>query len=67
MENQRVLKMETNASSSIKQNYVAPKSVSYSIQSEGMLCSSNVGSVPDPDYGGSTGFDSYVETSSMWD
>ena len=67
MKNQRVLKTETMVSSCMKETYVAPMAVAYSVQNEGVLCSSApTGTVKDPTYGVSTGFD-VVETTSLWD
>ena len=70
MKNQRVLKTETMVSSCMKETYVAPKTMSYSVQNEGMLCSSDPavgGSTTNPDWGGSAGFNSVSETNSIWD
>ena len=54
-------------SSCIKETYVAPMAVAYSVQSEGVLCSSNpTGTVDDPGYGVSAGFDK-IKTTSLWD
>lgn len=53
----------------MKESYVAPKTMSYSIQNEGVLCSSDPtvgGDTTDPVWGGSTGFGSVSETNSMW-
>lgn len=69
MKDQRVLKTETMVSSCIKETYVAPKTMSYSVQNEGVLCSSVPtvgGRASDPSEGISTGFD-VVETTSLWD
>lgn len=67
MKDQRVLKTETMVSSCMKETYVAPKTMSYSVQNEGVLCSSNpTGTVNDPTYGVSAGFDN-IETTSLWD
>ena len=69
MKNQRELQTVTMASSEMKESYVAPKTMSYSVQNEGMLCSSGPtvgGSASDPGWGGSTGFGSVSETNSMW-
>ncbi|MCF2594027.1 hypothetical protein I6E11_09575 [Bacteroides caecigallinarum] len=57
MKDQRVLKTETMVSSCMKETYVAPMTVAYSVQNEGVLCSSNpTGTVDDPTYGVSAGF-----------
>lgn len=70
MKNQRELQEVTMASSEIKESYVAPKTMSYSVQNEGMLCSSGPtvgGSITtDPGWGGSTGFGSVSETNLGW-
>ena len=69
MKNQRELQGVTMASSEIKESYVAPKTMSYSVQNEGMLCSSGPtvgGSASDPGWGGSTGFGSVSETNLGW-
>ena len=67
MKDQRVLKTETMVSSCMKETYVAPMTVAYSVQNEGVLCSSApTGTVNDPSEGVSTGFD-VVETTSLWD
>ena len=68
MKNQRDLQGVTMASSEMKESYVAPKTMSYSVQNEGMLCSSDPkvgGIVPDPAYGGTTGFYTIGETNSI--
>ena len=52
----------------MKESYVAPKTMSYSVQNEGMLCSSDPkvgGIVPDPAYGGTAGFYTIGETNSI--
>ena len=70
MKNQRVLKTETMVSSCMKETYVAPKTMSYSVQNEGMLCSSDPkvgGIVPNPADGGTAGFYTIGETNSIWD
>ena len=67
MKNQRDLL--TMAFSEIKESYVAPKTMSYSVQNEGMLCSSDptVGGITsDPIWGDSAGFDSVSETNLGW-
>lgn len=68
MKNQRELQTVTMTSSEMKENYVAPKTVSYRVQNEGVLCSSPItgGNATDPEWGGSTGFGSVSETNSMW-
>ena len=69
MKNQRELQGVTMASSEMKESYVAPKTMSYSVQNEGMLCSSGPtvgGSASDPGWGGSTGFGSVSETNLGW-
>ncbi len=69
MKDQRVLKTETMVSSCMKETYVAPMTVAYSVQNEGVLCSSIPtvgGSASNPSEGISTGFD-VVETTSLWD
>ena len=69
MKNQRELQTVDMASSEIKEIYVAPKTMSYSVQNEGMLCSSGPdvgGNASDPDYGNSAGFDSVSETNLGW-
>ena len=67
MKDQRVLKTETMVSSCMKETYVAPMTVAYSVQNDGVLCSSNpTGKVNDPTYGVSAGFDN-IETTSLWD
>lgn len=69
MKNQRELQAVTMASSEMKESYVAPKTMSYSVQNEGMLCSSGPavgGSASDPGWGGSTGFGSVSETNLGW-
>ena len=69
MKKQNVLQTETVASSEMKESYVAPKTMSYSVQNEGVLCSSNPavgGNASDPGYGNSAGFDSVSQTNSMW-
>ena len=69
MKNQRELQTVTMASSEMKESYVAPKTMSYSVQNEGMLCSSGPtvgGSASDPGWGGSTGFGSVSETNLGW-
>lgn len=67
MKNQRVLKTETMVSLCMKETYVAPMAVAYSVQNEGVLCSSNpTGTVDDPGYGVSAGFDK-IKTTSLWD
>ena len=69
MKKQNVLQAVTVASSEMKESYVAPKTMSYSIQNEGVLCSSDPtvgGNTTDPKWGGSTGFGSVSETNSMW-
>lgn len=70
MKNQRELQTVTMASSEMKESYVAPKTMSYSVQNEGMLCSSGHtvgGSASDPSYGDSAGFNSVSATNSIWD
>ena len=69
MKKQNVLQAVTVASSEMKESYVAPKTMSYSIQNEGVLCSSDPtvgGDTTGPVWGGSTGFGSVSETNSMW-
>ena len=69
MKNQRELQTVTMASSEMKESYVAPKTMSYSVQNEGMLCASNPtvgGSTTDPGWGDSAGFDSVSETNLGW-
>ena len=69
MKNQRELQGVTMASSEMKESYVAPKTMSYSVQNEGMLCSSDPkvgGSTTKPEWGGSTGFGSVSETNLGW-
>ena len=69
MKNQRELQGVTMASSEMKESYVAPKTMSYSVQNEGMLCSSGPdvgGSTTEPEWGGSTGFGSVSETNLGW-
>ncbi len=67
MKNQRVLKTETMVSSCMKETYVAPMTVAYGVQSEGVLCSSApTGTVNNPSEGVSAGFDN-IETTSLWD
>ena len=69
MKNQRELQTVTMASSEMKESYVAPMTMSYSVQNEGMLCASGPtagGNASDPKWGGSTGFGSVSETNSMW-
>ena len=69
MKNQRELQTVNMASSEMKESYVAPKTMSYSVQNEGMLCSSGPtvgGSATDPGWGGSTGFGSVSETNLGW-
>ena len=69
MKNQRELQGVTMASSEMKESYVAPKTMSYSVQNEGMLCSSDPkvgGSTTNPDWGGSAGFNSVSETNLGW-
>ena len=69
MKNQRELQTVNMASSEMKESYVAPKTMSYSVQNEGMLCSSGPtvgGSASDPGWGGSTGFGSVSETNLGW-
>ena len=69
MKKQNVLQAVTVASSEMKESYVAPKTMSYSIQNEGVLCSSDPtggGNTTDPEWGGSTGFGSVRETNSRW-
>ena len=59
MKNQRVLKTETMVSLCMKETYVAPMAVAYSVQNEGVLCSSAPkvgGSASDPSEGVSAGF-----------
>lgn len=69
MKNQRELLGVTMASSEMKESYVAPKTMSYSVQNEGMLCSSGPdvgGNASDPGYGNSAGFNSVSETNLGW-
>ena len=70
MKKQKELQTVTMASSEMKESYVAPKTMSYSVQNEGMLCSSGPdvgGSITtDPGWGGSTGFGSVSETNLGW-
>lgn len=69
MKNQRELQTVNMASSEMKESYVAPKTMSYSVQNEGMLCTSSPtvgGGASDPEWGVSTGFGSVSETNSMW-
>ena len=70
MKKQKELQTVTMASSEMKESYVAPKTMSYSVQNEGMLCSSDPkvgGIVPDPADGGTAGFYTIGETNSIWD
>ena len=69
MKKQNVLQTETMVSSCMKETYVAPKTMSYSVQNEGVLCSSIPtvgGNASDPDYGNSAGFDSVSGTNLGW-
>ena len=69
MKNQRELQTVNMASSEMKESYVAPKTMSYSVQNEGMLCASGPtvgGSASDPGYGNSVGFGSVSETNLGW-
>lgn len=67
MKKQNVLQTETLASSEMKEKYVAPMAVAYSLHNEGVLCSSaTTGTMDDPFYGDSAGF-SGVEKTSVWD
>ena len=53
----------------MKETYVAPMTVAYSVQNEGVLCSSIPtvgGNASDPDYGNSAGFDSVSGTNLDW-
>ena len=59
MKKQNVLQTETMVSSCMKETYVAPMTVAYSVQNEGVLCSSDPkvgGNASDPYEGGSAGF-----------
>lgn len=67
MKKQNVLQTEALVSSEVTEKYVAPMAVAYSLQNEGVLCSSGTtGTTDDPFYGGSAGF-SGVEKTSVWD
>ena len=69
MKKQKELQTVTMASSEMKESYVAPKTMSYSVQNEGMLCSSGPdvgGNASDPGYGNSAGFNSVSETNLGW-
>ena len=69
MKNQRELQGVTMASSEMKESYVAPKTMSYSVQNEGMLCSSDPavgGSTSDPEWGETAGFNPLGENNLGW-
>ena len=70
MKNQRELQTVTMASSEMKESYVAPMTMSYSVQNEGMLCASGPtvgGGASDPKPGESASFHSVSEINSIWD